>query len=718
MRIASELTGRLQLPVLPHLLERLILSRHDPLMDRLAASRCIKMDPGLCLMALRLDRAMAPQPPSTDQSGFDPMISRIGKAGINAIADQVLARQGMNSIRHRQALSLAWLWRHSLTTALLALALAQDLNYRPAEEAYIAGLLHDIGKWVLATRTPEACTPLLADPVKAHALFEAEEKVCQSDHSRIGAWLIRRHTHVWLAADAARYHTEPASRLTDALPLVQIVWAANRLTAEPQASSDAGQRAAQLLNMDPQRLDERLQEAVAQAGAAAQELGVTFQIPSDDQPSLQHPTPLTYKIQEHASLSSLYAELLTAADSDAILRALRRSLSLLLGVDSLILLTHEPPSNRLVGRLATGGTLPGPGERVHISLSAAKSLPVICCNSGKPVDSFTRTGQADLTIIDHQLMAYLAKDGIACWPAPLGANGHLGCLVLGVDSNEWAGVKRQADLLKAIVTAVCMALGREHRLHEQIRHQIADHSALNLAKTRKLVHEINNPLTIIKNCLKVLALRTDSHVAGMDGIRIIDEEISRVAGLLQSLARASEGIGGHLKTVDVNATITDILVLFRESLSEMAPIVLKQDLDNTIPAITGDPNLVKQVLINLLKNAVEAMPNGGTVTVSTRMMSALPRSGDCGDLHDHVSIRVCDDGPGMDERFQQRLYTPHLTSKVGHEGLGLTIVNETVQQLKGSLRCESTPGRGTCFIIELPVATWGPDPAAGKNFKN
>ncbi|MBC2711265.1 MAG: HDOD domain-containing protein [Desulfosarcina sp.] len=709
VRAASEFTGRVQLSVFPYLLERLINARHEPDVELPSLSRFIKMDPALCFMAMRLDRSMGSNSQSAETPSVDEVISRIGITGIDAITAQALANQVFSEVHHRQGLSLAWLWRHCLTTALLAQRLALELNFRPVADAYIAGLLHDIGKLALSAQTPVACAPLLADPTQANPLLEAEAQVAGSDHGRIGAWLIRRYTDAWFAADAARYHTAPALQVKNALPLVQIVWAANRLANESHPSSGACQTAAKLLNLDPQELNRLSRTAVEQALAVADELGVPPDVPEKGRHSDENAALLNQKIKSSTILSSVYGELLAATDSNAIIRVLRQSLSVLFGIDTLLMFAHEPQNDLLVGRFAAGRALPGPADRLRIPLIASDSLPAICHISGEPVDSFSRSSQRELTIIDHQLMEYMGKDGIVCLPVRSGIGGSRGCLLLGIDGSDWPLVKKQADLLKAIAATVAGALERERQRQEQIDRQAADCFASTLAKTRKIVHEINNPLSIIKNYLKVLALRTDKNPSGIDELRIINEEINRVAGLIKSLTSPSEKIPKRLETVDVNAMIADILGLFRRSLSGKKTITLNQDLDARIPAIATDRDLLKQALMNLLKNAAEAMPDGGTITVSTRMSTDTPRYAGHSDGMGHIKISICDDGPGIDEQIKEKLFTPYVTSKTGHDGLGLPIAHEAVLRLKGSLLCESAAGGGTCFFIELPVGDDGPE---------
>jgi signal transduction histidine kinase len=224
------------------------------------------------------------------------------------------------------------------------------------------------------------------------------------------------------------------------------------------------------------------------------------------------------------------------------------------------------------------------------------------------------------------------------------------------------------------------------------------------SRTRKIVHEINNPLSIIKNYLKVLARRTDEKKAVADGIRIIDEEINRVSTLVRSLTAPPEELPGQMKGVDVNAEIKDILNMLRDGLAGETTLRFDQDLDPRLPEIDTDRDRLKQALINLLKNAMEAMPDGGTITVKTRILRGRPLHTDRSSQKNWFKISVCDDGPGIDEEIQNALFQPHVTSKNGHDGLGLAIVREAMADLNGFLLCESVPGRGACFHMEIPEA--------------
>ncbi len=649
--------------------------------------------------------ASAVAPPNLEQA-----IQRIGRDGIDVIITHTLASQATSPIHRRRSEALGWLWHHSLTTAFLAEALTRQLNFHFAEEAYMAGLLHDIGKLAFLTRTPAACIPLLRDLEQAASLSRAEEQVVDADHGRVASRMIRHFTNAWSAADAARYHTASASRIAHALPLVRLVWAANRLAQRPQPSSDTRRSVAELLGLVPQLLDRLCRTAAEAVEAAVQDLGAKLSSASDD--TLPDTGTVTWhrQIKSGTILSSIYRQLLDATDSSAIFELLRRNLSAFWSIDRLALFIHDAESDSLVGRYGDWGGLPASTERLSIPLSAADSIPALVFIRGKPVDSFSRDAAGTATIIDQQLAGYLGREGLLGLPLRAGFGEDGGCLLLGLDRGEAPLPDDALDTLIRMVNAVAAKLARIRQRHEATERQVAERLSSTRTRTRKIVHEINNPLSIIKNYLNVLAAGRDGDASQGRELRIIEEEINRVAGLARALAASSQETPEPLDVVDVNAIIVDMLSLLQNSYAHHAEAIrLSHDLDDQIPTITADRNLLKQALLNLVKNAAEAMSDGGTVCLSTRLLSGIPNEAPGQPAGSLIRIRICDDGPGIDRQIREDLFRPFVTSKQGHDGLGLSIVKEAVGQLNGSLRCEAAPGRGTCFIIELPVSGNGSD---------
>jgi signal transduction histidine kinase len=147
----------------------------------------------------------------------------------------------------------------------------------------------------------------------------------------------------------------------------------------------------------------------------------------------------------------------------------------------------------------------------------------------------------------------------------------------------------------------------------------------------------------------------------------------------------------ELADISLNAVVESTVALCRAQLTAPGapPIALDLDLDPSVGTIRGDAEQLGRALQNLLLNAVDAMPRGGTLTVRTRRGDAA------------VRLEVSDTGEGLTEEERRRLFTPYYTTKQHGTGLGLAIVQAVIADHGGRIRVESAPGRGTSFHIEL-----------------
>jgi CheY-like chemotaxis protein len=151
--------------------------------------------------------------------------------------------------------------------------------------------------------------------------------------------------------------------------------------------------------------------------------------------------------------------------------------------------------------------------------------------------------------------------------------------------------------------------------------------------------------------------------------------------------------------VDVNQSVHDAVAMIRPRLEEKIardnrPIDLRLDL-GTIETINGRPAALTELMTNLLLNALDAMPDGGTLTVSTR-----------GEAGRHVVLTVTDTGIGMPEAVRRRIFEPFFSTKgEGGSGLGLSMVYAIVRRHGGDIRVDSEPGRGATFTLTFPVAS-------------
>ncbi|NTV64779.1 MAG: hypothetical protein HGA65_14790 [Oscillochloris sp.] len=220
-----------------------------------------------------------------------------------------------------------------------------------------------------------------------------------------------------------------------------------------------------------------------------------------------------------------------------------------------------------------------------------------------------------------------------------------------------------------------------------------------LAATGRLAasvaHEVNTPLQAIESCLH-LAGRVSDQAERTRYLRLAREEIQRVGYTLRHLLDLYRPSAADAP-LDVNGLIDRVLVLTTMSLNRRA-IKVACVLSNDLPVVVGRADEITQVLINLVFNAMHAMPQGGQLCIeSDHSMSA--------DGHPLLILRVADSGVGITPELHQQIFEPFFTTRSDGTGLGLAICRQIVESHGGALRVVSTPHVGSCFTIELPALT-------------
>ena len=161
--------------------------------------------------------------------------------------------------------------------------------------------------------------------------------------------------------------------------------------------------------------------------------------------------------------------------------------------------------------------------------------------------------------------------------------------------------------------------------------------------------------------------------------------------------------------MDINGLLSDLVKITRESLMRDAKVNVHLKLEPSLPTVSSGKNSLKQVFINLIKNAVEAMPQGGNLYIHTRrlgnkLQAQVKQDMEGAGAWDSVEISIRDEGPGIPDAIKSRLFEPFVTSKTGeHAGLGLSVAYNIINELKGAITCESGEKTGTTFKIVLPV---------------
>ena len=214
------------------------------------------------------------------------------------------------------------------------------------------------------------------------------------------------------------------------------------------------------------------------------------------------------------------------------------------------------------------------------------------------------------------------------------------------------------------------------------------------AATRKVAHEVNNPLAIIKNYLSILDSRLRKQDIVVGEVAILNEEIDRVGQIVHGLAELEPSANGP--EAEVGRAVRDVVRLFQDTEYVPASIHIRTDLQDDETVLEGSADILKQVLMNLLKNAVEALPAGGEIEITDN--GQVNRDGRL-----YAELRVRDNGSGIPPAILSRLFSPVASTKGGHgRGLGLSIVHSLVQKMGGTITCRSS-GKGTSFELLLPL---------------
>lgn len=279
--------------------------------------------------------------------------------------------------------------------------------------------------------------------------------------------------------------------------------------------------------------------------------------------------------------------------------------------------------------------------------------------------------------------------------------GHLDQLLNTVD-DKTAALQRWANELDARVAARTQELAASHQSLQQAQTQLIKSEKLAAVGqlTASVAHEINNPIAVIQGNLDLLRETLGAQAAPVaDELTLMDQQIERMRLIVTQLlqyARPSD-YAGYVEAVDVNQTLASSLVLVAHALAR-AHIQVRRDWQASACVAINRQEL-QQVLINLLINAIQAMPDGGELLVRSRDV----RAGDAG----AVRIDVCDSGPGLSASAQEKLFSPFFTTKDDGHGLGLWICVNIVERYGGQVSASNRRDAGenavgALFSVQLP----------------
>jgi two-component system NtrC family sensor kinase len=209
-----------------------------------------------------------------------------------------------------------------------------------------------------------------------------------------------------------------------------------------------------------------------------------------------------------------------------------------------------------------------------------------------------------------------------------------------------------------------------------------------------MAHEIGTPLNSISGYIQLMLTEGGGSEVLTKRLKIIESQLDRLTRTIRNLLHSTRQPDPHLQPLEISHLLETIVALTQPEMSQRGVTLIRQ-FDPSVPPLSGDPGLLQQVFLNLVTNALDAMPQGGILTLSTTF----------DDQGHSVELAVRDTGTGMSAEVKQRALEPFFTTKKPGKGagLGLSICEEIVRSHQGKLEIETGEGKGSTIRIQLPV---------------
>jgi HD-like signal output (HDOD) protein len=667
----------------PHVVVQLLGACREPATASGELAEIVLQDGVMC--AKIIDAAAKVCPDSLDPAS--PVTSAL--AGLTQPIVKSLALQSAKALAAsrftpEQAHFLRRLWFFSRAAGCIAHATAEAVAYPAPEEAQVTAQLMNIGMLALFSHNPEKYVQNIDSQFSSKEV-RVQEQVCfEVDHLQLAEILISGWggDSFMLEAILFAHHDPESSRASSTL--VRIAQLANEIGRNPLILQTAGLRKAEQL-FD---LKETATTALFRRAESQYRDSSPFECRPDE--SMQeldkagkHLTDLAFDLLEQETVR---CQLAGAEETvEHVFSARQLYLHHSPALEAVFFLVDRP-GDRLVGFPSA------PQSRLFAELTTpltVANLLTAAAQEGRLRHSFE--AGATLTVFDRQLIRVCKGRGIACLPLRMGDR-PVGGVVLGLGTpGAVASLDTpHLDWLTRALASTLAALSNETAAGRALEGRDID-------PIPRLAHEIGNPLAIINNYMHVLGnLLEGSENAGIPSAVV--KEVERIDEILTYYRTTIDSPKPPNSGVEFNATIFSVLESLRPALFDPKKIEVVTDFDTAIGSASTNPLAIKQILVNLLTNAAEAVAEHGRIVITSREQI---RS----DGRRYVVIGVKDNGPGIDKRIMGGLFSPVASTKGGnHAGLGLSIAKEMADDIGAILHCHSNLVSGTYFSLMVPLA--------------
>ncbi|WP_313953123.1 HDOD domain-containing protein [Accumulibacter sp.] len=698
-------SGRVPSP--PQVLLRLLQMVDDDTTTMAKLAALVEQDPGLCTRVLTAANSPAIRRGDPLHSIENCLIA-LGTRLVRSIATCLSVQSLFDERTAARSVDLSAFWTHSLLTAELSRSLAVSIGFHRPDEAYLAGLLHDVGELILLSAVGEPYLALLAGCPSEVELSERETAQFGADHGQIGTWLADQWHLDSPFADGILFHHAPAEQIVTAAQLPQMVWLAHALISCDELPEELVILADKMFgDSSKSQLSTLRDQAERRMCVLADAIGIPHVNESVAGGSMGLPRVIGARretvepdargqiaaiIGNKALMQPLQQGLGTLETNAEVLFALRESARILFDLNRLAFLICDPLNDRLSGK-GIAGQPPIFGQ-VTLPLEAHRSLAAAAVLDSEIRSSYDAEALPAKPLMDVQFARALSSTGLMCIPM-IGHNRTIGVIVAGLSADQHSRGDRRLPCLANFgrIAGVTLESWREA---QDAREQAKDAASARFAQqARRVVHEAGNPLTIIKGYLRILDGKLPQEAGVRHELTVLTEEIDRVASIVRHLSAAPE-VRDEDKAVDICELTRELLMLYREALFDARGISIETALPPQPSWVACDRDSIKQILLNLWKNASEALSRGERFKLS--LTADILHQG-----RHFTELRIEDNGPGMSEAAMSALHRSGDDRLGTPRGIGLSIVGTLVHRLEIPVTCRSKAGYGTMISLLLPT---------------
>lgn len=403
------------------------------------------------------------------------------------------------------------------------------------------------------------------------------------------------------------------------------------------------------------------------------------------------------KTRQLAALNELSRLVVSTLDLEEVLRLAMRGINKIIKVEAACLLLLDETTNELVLRVS----LHGPRNLGPLKLEVGQGIAGWVVKEG---EALLVPDVTDEPRYDSLLSERLGIECRSVLSVPLVIRDHVIGAIELMNSMDGKFTDDDLELLGSMATTVAIAV-ENARLYTELseftreleKSQDQLIRAEKLAATGKiaasLAHEINNPLQAIHNCLHLVIHKSSlGQDKRLEYLSMAQEEVERLIDLVQRMLDFYRPSKETVTPVDIEALLDDVLSLAAKRLQH-ARVMVHRDATSPLPLVDGVSNLLKQVFLNIIINAVEAMPSGGDLYIETTR----------DERRQEVSISFTDAGEGIPVAELANIFDPFFTTKPKGTGLGLSVSHGIIERHGGRIDVRSNVGKGSTFTVRLPA---------------